>query len=843
MVSSDTGSPLANATVETGGKRATTDANGVFTLSDLAVTTRAVLAVRADGYGKGFGVAEVLANTTTPVSVRLALASPPQTFAANAAAMLTAPGSAAQVQLPADALVVASTGAAATGSLTARITPINPARDPGSMPGDYTSSTGGAIESFGALNVELTDASGARLNLKPGSTATVRIPLATRSADTPATIPLYFFNESTGLWVQEGTATLRGTAPDQYYEGTVTHFTVWNADRPAETIFVRGCLRNADGSSAVGQQVQTEGIDYSGIGTDLTDAQGGFAVPMRRGGLAALFSEAGLGSNSVTVGPSETDIVLTTCLQILASPIAPQIVKPPVNETASAGGFAFFEVSARGSQPLRYQWQFNGTNIPDATLAYLVLPGLTAGQAGTYTVVVSNSAGSAAANATLTVQATVPQAPVIFGQPVAQSVVAGASATFSVGAEGADGYQWLRNGVAIAGATGPTYTLTAAALTDNGAAFSAVVSNAAGSATSAAAVLTVTAAATPPSIATPPGNVTAAVGERATFSVVATGTGPLSYQWRRNGTAIAAATEASYTTPTLTLADNGAAYSVVVSNAQGSLTSAPASLTVTDDLTAERVAAVRLMYLSSELFSLGFAPFEAVNDTNLIQTSAQTCPGGGSVGLSLNGATPAAGTALPTSAASFVGTFRACSTVDGDVLNGTSSVVYNGVSLEPTNGSGTATLTNMRRTVNSAGQPTPASDVTGNGSVGVVAIGSVAGSEETVQITITPGNGASLRNELSGVVAAFQSGSAGFRVVTNKTSGQPSQIRQQFNALTFSVAGVAYVCDGSLEFGLSGSGFQGPGEVILRSGGQEVARLVATRDGLQIVVNGQVVPF
>ena len=141
VVSSDTGSPLANATVETGGKRATTDANGVFTLSDLAVTTRAVLAVRADGYGKGFGVAEVLANTTTPVSVRLALASPPQTFAANAAAMLTAPGSAAQVQLPADALVVASTGAAATGSLTARITPINPARDPGSMPGDYTSST------------------------------------------------------------------------------------------------------------------------------------------------------------------------------------------------------------------------------------------------------------------------------------------------------------------------------------------------------------------------------------------------------------------------------------------------------------------------------------------------------------------------------------------------------------------------------------------------------------------------------------------------------------------------------------------------------------------------------
>jgi len=70
-------------------------------------------------------------------------------------------------------------------------------------------------------------------------------------------------------------------------------------------------------------------------------------------------------------------------------------------------------------------------------------------------------------------------------------------------------------------------------------------------------------------------------GATATFSVLATGTAPLAYQWQRNGTAIAGATAASYSTSALTMADTGARYGVVVSNAVGSATSQPALLTVT----------------------------------------------------------------------------------------------------------------------------------------------------------------------------------------------------------------------------------------------------------------------
>src|SRR5207237_5831792 len=86
--------------------------------------------------------------------------------------------------------------------------------------------------------------------------------------------------------------------------------------------------------------------------------------------------------------------------------------------------------------------------------------------------------------------------------------------------------------------------------------------------------------ATVPSITTQPTNQSVTLGQPATFTVVATGTTPLQYQWRKNATAIAAATSASYTTPATTAADNGTMFDVVVSNSAGSVTSTPASLTV-----------------------------------------------------------------------------------------------------------------------------------------------------------------------------------------------------------------------------------------------------------------------
>ncbi|MEO5718447.1 MAG: hypothetical protein ABIR29_07735 [Chthoniobacterales bacterium] len=163
-------------------------------------------------------------------------------------------------------------------------------------------------------------------------------------------------------------------------------------------------------------------------------------------------------------------------------------------------------------------------------------------------------------------------------QPTSKTVNPGETAKFTVKATGGAplSYQWMKNGAGIAGATATSYTTPPATVADNGALFSVKVSNSAGSATSTGAKLTVR---IPPAITTQPANKTVTVGMTAKFSVTATGTN-LSYQWRKNGVDISGATKASYTTPATVKADSGSLFSVIVSNAAGSVTSNTALLTV-----------------------------------------------------------------------------------------------------------------------------------------------------------------------------------------------------------------------------------------------------------------------
>jgi hypothetical protein len=235
---------------------------------------------------------------------------------------------------------------------------------------------------------------------------------------------------------------------------------------------------------------------------------------------------------------------------------------------------------ATGTAPLTYQWSKNGAAIGGATGAsYTTLATVSGDNGATFTVKVSNIAGSQTSNpATLTVN--VP--PAITAQPQSQTVTVGSTATFSVVVTGTAplSYQWSKSGTVIGGATGASYTTPATVSGDNGATFTVTVSNIAGSQTSSAATLTVTATAVPPSITTQPQNQTVTVGATATFSVVAAGTAPLSYQWSKNGTAINGATNSSYMTPATVSGDNGATFTVKVSNVAGSQTSNPATLTV-----------------------------------------------------------------------------------------------------------------------------------------------------------------------------------------------------------------------------------------------------------------------
>ncbi len=166
-------------------------------------------------------------------------------------------------------------------------------------------------------------------------------------------------------------------------------------------------------------------------------------------------------------------------------------------------------------------------------------------------------------------------APIIVTQPQDLGVNPGNDATFTVGALGQMplAYQWRFNQADIPGATNRSYTLINVGSGDLGS-YSVLVTNQFGSATSAVALLTLN---TPPSIATQPKNQTVLPGQSATFTVVAEGTAPLSYQWQFNGSAIQGATDSFYTLPSAQRPDAGA-YSVLVMNPGGAVLSADALL-------------------------------------------------------------------------------------------------------------------------------------------------------------------------------------------------------------------------------------------------------------------------
>jgi hypothetical protein len=170
-------------------------------------------------------------------------------------------------------------------------------------------------------------------------------------------------------------------------------------------------------------------------------------------------------------------------------------------------------------------------------------------------------------------------APSIRTQPASQTAAEGGTATFTVVTEGSNLiFLWRRNGVPIAGASGSTLTLTSVNSGHAGT-YSVIISNSSGSVFSNEATLSITPQ-EPPVIASQPVDRTVVSGSSMVFSVGVTGTAPFTYQWRKSGSDIPGATQSTLTLANVTLASAGS-YSVQVSNANGSTTSAAATLNVT----------------------------------------------------------------------------------------------------------------------------------------------------------------------------------------------------------------------------------------------------------------------
>jgi hypothetical protein len=181
----------------------------------------------------------------------------------------------------------------------------------------------------------------------------------------------------------------------------------------------------------------------------------------------------------------------TSSVAMLTVSASPIILANLTNMTVLAGSTVTLEVEAEGSGPLLYQWFFNGSTLSAGNGNTLTLNNVTAANAGTYQVAVSNSSGFVLSDpATVTVVSP----PAIGIDLTNMTAVSGASVVFQVQASGTGplSYQWLWNGTVVPGATSNSLALTSVTGQQAGT-YQVVVQNAFGTAESAEVSLNVVA--------------------------------------------------------------------------------------------------------------------------------------------------------------------------------------------------------------------------------------------------------------------------------------------------------------------------------------------------------------
>ena len=301
------GEPLSNVTVSSGGRSTQTNSDGEFVLSGIPEAGRAVVQFALTGYESAFRPTEIVDGEQADVTALMVPVGVSETIDPMMGGEVSIPNSTARVILPAGSIDSAE-------PVVVSLTDIDPGSSAGNMPGDFTAGDDDSplpIESFGAISVNITSDSGEEIDLLPGATATIRIPLSSRNSSPPATIPLFYFDETTGRWVEEGLATLQTIDGESFYEGTVAHFTVWNADDYLQTVQVTGCVENSDGERMSNVRITSSGIDYTGTSEAVTNNLGVFTIPVRSNSSMTLRGQRGgdiTSTRAVTTNDSALDI-------------------------------------------------------------------------------------------------------------------------------------------------------------------------------------------------------------------------------------------------------------------------------------------------------------------------------------------------------------------------------------------------------------------------------------------------------------------------------------------------------------------------------------------------------
>lgn len=275
LVVDEAGKRVSGAEVRLGDKITKTDNNGVFNFKDVYTNAKgAYVSVEHPDYFHGSRTINVSSGTRNTVKIQLL--SNAVTRYVDAASGGKADYTGYSVTLPAGGIVTAS-GAPYTGQVGVAAKWLDPTSPdfveqmPGRLRGVTTDDQLSGMISMGMLAVELKDAAGNKLQIGSGYEATLNMKVpAALLGDAPATIPLWYFDEAKGLWVEEGEAILKNGV----YEGKVTHFSFWGHDYYDPLVEIKFSVVDQNGEPVEGANVYTTLPNTGLFGYGFTDNTG-----------------------------------------------------------------------------------------------------------------------------------------------------------------------------------------------------------------------------------------------------------------------------------------------------------------------------------------------------------------------------------------------------------------------------------------------------------------------------------------------------------------------------------------------------------------------------------------
>jgi hypothetical protein len=249
IVISDEGQPISNAKVIIGNKTTDTNVDGVFQIQNVTVNSHgAYIKVEHPNYFHGSKTINLSVGTRNKVKIRMMSNESTKFIDSNTGGISDYQDY--SVTLPANG-IVNSDGSDYSGQVGVAAKWLNPTSrtfpelSPGRLTGVRTDGSLSGMVSMGMLAVELKGSNGQKLQIKKGNEAKIRIRVPTNmQSKAPETIPLWYFNEDAGIWVEEGEAKLI----DGFYEGYVGHFTFWNCDYPNPLVEVHFKVVDQDGN-------------------------------------------------------------------------------------------------------------------------------------------------------------------------------------------------------------------------------------------------------------------------------------------------------------------------------------------------------------------------------------------------------------------------------------------------------------------------------------------------------------------------------------------------------------------------------------------------------------------